>query len=201
MLKAKVLAMCVCPAAVAPPAIIAFHPPARHAVAHLLHRAANRLDHPRVAAVALPSACLPIAGGVPAIGGPGEAPAGGIALAALGPTPLLASALPAAPGVGIADVGPGGYGGGYSGGGGGYVSGGGYVGGGGGGGGIGGDVGTPPIRGGEATVAPPTNVSPAGGAPGVSGTPEPGTWLLFVGGFGLVGVMARRRTRAITAAR
>ena len=44
MIKSKVLAMCVCPALAAPPTILAVSPPARHAVVHVLHHAANRLE-------------------------------------------------------------------------------------------------------------------------------------------------------------
>ncbi len=38
-----------------------------------------------------------------------------------------------------------------------------------------------------------TNVS------GVTGTPEPATWALMIGGFGLVGASLRRRSTAVAA--
>ncbi len=68
MIKAKLIALCVCPAVTAPPAIMAVSPPARHAVAYVLHRAARRLDHtpraaaqpPLVAALAAPAPCPPV---------------------------------------------------------------------------------------------------------------------------------------------
>jgi hypothetical protein len=44
IIKSKIPAMCVCPAPAAPSTILTVHPPARHAAAHLLHRAARRLD-------------------------------------------------------------------------------------------------------------------------------------------------------------
>ena len=85
MPSAKLIAMCVCPALAAPPAIMAVSPPARHRVAHALHRAADRLE-PRHA-LAQAAASLPCA---PVI--------------AASFTPLhLADALPAAP---PAEIGP-----------------------------------------------------------------------------------------------
>lgn len=76
MLKAKALALCVCPVVAAPPTILAVHPPARHAVAHLLHHAANRLDrspaHRAAPVAAAPLPCAPSlasAGGLPVTGG------------------------------------------------------------------------------------------------------------------------------------
>ncbi len=71
MIKAKALAMCVCPVVAAPPTVLAVHPPARHAVARILHHAANRLDRhpepasppPATAAPAVALACGPPVGG------------------------------------------------------------------------------------------------------------------------------------------
>lgn len=74
MIKAKLLAMCVCPALGAPPAILAVSPPARHVVVHALQHAARRLDHH-----------------VPSLG-----PAPGTALAAAAP--------PCAPAIALSDM-------------------------------------------------------------------------------------------------
>lgn len=193
MIRAKVLAMCVCPVVAAPPTLLALHPPARHAVAHMLHRAARRLDHeptpaPLAAAVPLPCAPslasadgeLPVVGGA-LIGGNNE----------VGPLAFANNS----PSTGIG----GGYGGG------------GFFGGGSGGSGVGGG------GGGTSGTGPsvvPTGVTPVGvtpvvgvpftppgalpiGAPvQVSGAPEPATWLFLVVGFGLVGAITRSgRTR------
>lgn len=67
MIRAKLLAMCVCPAIAAPPAILAVSPPARHTVAHVLHHVAGRLDHrvppvaalPAVVVASVPPPCPP----------------------------------------------------------------------------------------------------------------------------------------------
>lgn len=180
MLKAKVLAMCVCPAAVAPPAILAFHPPARHAVAHALHNAANHLDNRPTATAAAAAPCLPaLAGGVPGDGLLGGGPVGFV------PVPAQALAAPAVLPAAITSQPTFASNGAYIGGGGGYVggyaSGGGYVGGetGGGGPGTGAGGGAGPLP-------------PAGGS-AVSGAPEPAAWVFLVIGFGLVGAIARWR--------
>lgn len=49
MFSAKMAALCLCPALVATPAVIATHPKMRHAVAHFVHRAADRIDPPAIA--------------------------------------------------------------------------------------------------------------------------------------------------------
>ena len=180
MIKAKILAMCVCPAIAAPPAIIAVHAPARHAVAHLLHRAAHRLDRsepgPAAAAapVAVAAACAPVVatggsgGTAPLVGGSLIGGAGGdagLVLASAGGAPFEGS-------TGVGD---------YGGGGGGYIGGGGGASGGGGGAGgaPGGTTGSPPATGlttiggssGGAPVAPAGPASPT--TPGTGMTTMP----------------------------
>ncbi len=209
MIRSKLLALCVCPAVAAPPAILAVHAPARHAVAHLLHHAANRLDGPHrasapapVVAAALPLPCAPSlaaeGGGLPVVGG-GLIGGGDL------PSPAMAN------GGGVTFTTAGitaGIGGGFAGGGGG---GGGA--GGGGSGGSGGGGGTPSGPGinpggaiGETAMVPligPTgpSVPIATGSPiAISGAPEPATWVFLVTGFGLVGAIARRATRSRPAA-
>ncbi len=134
MLKAKVLAMCVCPTLAVPPAVIAVHAPARHAVAHLLHRAAHRLDRaePVPAVAATPAAALPCAPSLAAAGGGGALPVvGGSSIGGTGEAGLILAATgeAASPGLGFSggDNGysGGGFGGGGGGGGGGFGSGGG----------------------------------------------------------------------------
>lgn len=187
MLKAKVLAMCVCPVVAAPPAILAVHAPARHAVARVLHRAAQRLD-PAPAPRAMPAvaAALPCAPSLVADGGALPV-VGGALIGGSGDEDELALLT-----AGDASFSGGrGYGSGYGGGG--------YGGGGGGGGGYGGAHG-----GGGGTT--PGNARPTGGIPigpinppttgpaaPVSGAPEPTAWVFLVIGFGLVGAIARRR--------
>lgn len=201
MIKAKLLAMCVCPALAAPPTILAVSPPARHAVAHVLHRAANRLDHhsPSAAAAPPPAAlsCTPSLtaadGGLPVVGSEGGGSLGGL-------------------GGGLAGIGdtPGGQSGGESG----FADG--YGGGGGGGFGIGvGGGGLPgPMSSGTLVAGGGSPSAPAGPpAPGVpvvpvtfplhaplpvsgpagptSTAPEPAAWLLMVAGFGVVGGVVR----------
>lgn len=66
---------------------------------------------------------------------------------------------------------------------------------GGGGGGGGGSGGTPPtseVPGGE-TVIPPVIVPP------IAAVPEPGTWLMLIAGFGLMGAAMRRRKQLLPA--
>lgn len=196
MLKAKLLAMCVCPALLAPPAILAVHKPARHAVAHLLHHAAERLDQappPMVAAVD----CLPVVAG----GGPGVPGVGEVAL----PAGLLApiGGYNGEPGFYPATY-TGGPGGGFVGGGPGSFSGGD----GGGGGGVpgttsGGSPGTgisPVTPSGTSPAPGSTPVTPVtpglpitnGGTPSAT-VPEPAAWLLMVVGFGAIGIAVRTR--------
>lgn len=211
MLKAKALAMCVCPVLAAPPAVLAVHAPARHAVAHMLHRAARHLDPaperaPAIAAAPVALPCAPslagTGGGLPVVGG---AMIGGI------PEGSAAAALAASDASGYAGrygSSSGGYGG-YGGGGGG---GGGYGGGSGDSGGIGG--GAPAMT----PVSAPVPVTPPGvplpgsgmgtlpaGLPtttgsAVSGAPEPAAWAFMVVGFGLVGALTRGRRFATGAA-
>ena len=208
MLKAKLLAMCVCPVLATPPAILAVHRPARHAVAHLLHRVAHRLD-----ASAKPDTPpdTPIAVAVPCtsvVAGGGSVPVGG------GLSEL-------AGGTGIVPVSSPNLGGGpsssYAGGdnfGGGNVGGGGYTGGnvgGGGGGGFGGPSG--PAGGSSGGAISPVNPPglpvpatptagplPIGPVTQISGAPEPTTWLFLVVGFGSVGALVRTTRRPVAAA-
>ncbi|MBV8973339.1 MAG: hypothetical protein JO290_13730 [Sphingomonadaceae bacterium] len=201
MLKAKAIALCVCPLVAAPPAVIAVHTPSRHAVAHLLHRAADRLDHaaPRPAVVAPASRALPCAPSLASAGG--SLPVvGGDLIGGLGePLPTLASAD--APGRGdtlatapyvrepYAGVPYSGYG----------IGGGGMVGPGGGPTGIPGTPAEGPrgrTLGGSGN--PGTGIVPVG--TGMSSAPEPAAWAFLATGFGLVGLAARARLRATGAA-
>ena len=61
MIPAKIAALCLCPALVASPAIIATQPKVRHVVAHFMKRAADRLEAPTPVLAARPKsvACLP----------------------------------------------------------------------------------------------------------------------------------------------
>ena len=71
MIKNHLMALCVCPALLAPPAVLAVNTPARHAVAHVLHLAADRLDrHP--AARASPAAEFAALSCTPTFAGLGE---------------------------------------------------------------------------------------------------------------------------------
>ncbi len=177
MISAKLAALCLCPALVATPAVIATHPKARHAVAHLLHRAADRLEMPhQTSPTQFASApCLPgaIAGGLSSgIAAPVSSFAAGSALGiSIVPTPVAAMGGSDAPG--LTAFNPGSGGGGVAGGGGGF---GGFgVGSGGGGGG--------------------------GSSPGITPTPvagvtEPHSWALLITGFGATGIMLRGRRAA-----
>lgn len=166
--------MCVCPALVATPAVLAVHKPARHAVARSLHRLADNLDAaPRARAVpavqyaSLP--CEPVLAGGPSgslldaslpggLGGPGL----GGPLAFGGPQPGRTLAYSGTP-----SVGSGGFG----------------VPGGGGGAGGGGTVpGSPPAGGGGGS-----------GLPVVAGVPEPESWAFMIAGMGAVGGVLRYR--------
>jgi hypothetical protein len=201
MLKAKLVALCVCPAVLAPPVIIAVHRPARHAVAHLLQRAAHRLDDRVPAIVSAPATqyanipCSPTLADA-AVGGGGAPMTGGIGLASLAPADQSIYGDASRPGNGIG-------GGGFFVGGGGASGGGGFGGGGGGGSGGGklssgpilGPVSTPPatiLSGGIAGMIPPSVGSTMGSVP------EPATWALLVTGFGVVG--AGLRTKRTVAA-
>lgn len=204
MLKAKIAALCICPALVAPPVIVAVHKPARHAVAHLLQRAANRLDGVPVAAPVAPPlqyANIPCAPTLADAGGPGGAPViGGVGLASLAGPEGGVFGDASHPGNGFSFAGGGG-GGGYPGGGGssGGIGGGGIGGGGvpGGGGTIGGGGGI--IGGGGSSTLPP-QLSPPVSAPGtgVGSVPDPETWALLATGFTVVGVGLRYK-RLLTA--
>lgn len=193
MVSSKLVALCVCPALLAPPVVLAVNKRARHAVARVLHRAANRLDHaPDPAPVQY--AALPCA---PTFAGDGDGvllPAGGLGSF----RPLdnrFASASPG-DGGGFTPVSFGG--GGHGGGSGGNP----------GGGGTGGPVvapasPSPPIAGGgdnggeivrptSPTVRPPasqTNVP-------VATVAEPRTWAMLIAGFGAVGAALRHRRLA-----
>lgn len=175
--------MCVCPVAVAPPAILALHAPARHAVARIMHRAANRLDHKADAVGEYrPVAELPCAPSI--AGGTGLPVSGGDVIGDIGGDGQLA-AVPLVPTTlasnGYADRNErGGYGVGIGG-----IGGGGFIGGG--GGGEGGDARQPP--------APLTHQALPVSA--VSGAPEPAAWVFLVTGFGLVGAIARRRSGVV----
>ena len=173
MISAKLAALCLCPALVATPAVLATHPKARHAVAHLLHRAADRLETPhRASPTQFASApCLPgaIAGG---LGHGLAAPLSSFAAGSARGIPTLpmpagdvSSDVP-----GLTAFNPGGGSGVVAGGGGGF---GGSSGGGGGGYGSAGMTPTP-----------------------VAGVTEPQSWALLITGFGATGVMLRGRRAA-----
>lgn len=170
MLRTKLLAMCVCPALLAPPTILAVHKPARKAVARVLHRTADRLDRRSTPAVPVTQyAALPCA---PVLAGTGD----GLLLGAGG----FGGGLPVTSLTGF-----GGDNGSSTGGGAPAmpVSGGGFVGGGGGG--------------GSGLVVAPASPLPIGSAPTpVSGVPEPQSWALMIAGFGAVGATMRGRRLA-----
>lgn len=191
MLKAKLLAMCVCPAVLAPPAIIAVHKPARHAVAHLLQRAALRLDDRVAAPSAAPVvqyANIPCAPTLADAGGAAVPSIGGVGLASLVPEGAIYGDA-SHPGGGI-----------------GFGGGGGFIGGGGGGGtggSGGGGVTTPGLPGTPLTTPPPAGGGIGGMTPPSTGAtmgsvPEPATWALLVTGFGVVGAGLRYK-RILTA--
>ena len=87
MISAKLAALCLCPTLVATPIVVATHPKIRHAVAHMMHRAADRLEAPR-ASSPVQLAAAPCAPGV----SPGSLSAGSAA-------PLLSDFGSAGPGV------------------------------------------------------------------------------------------------------
>ncbi|QYE35162.1 hypothetical protein KZX46_03890 [Polymorphobacter sp. PAMC 29334] len=206
MLKAKIVALCVCPAVVAPPVIVAVHKPARHAVAHLLQRAANRLDGAPAAAPVAPALqyanvpCAPtLADSSPGGGGDGVVPAiGGIGLTSLAGLESGPFGNASRPGNGFG-YSTGGGGGGFipaGGTGGGGISGGGTPGSGIPGGGIpgGGTPGSGIPGGGPGTVSTlPPPVSPPITGPGIGAgsVPDPETWALLVAGFTVVGIGMR----------
>lgn len=182
MINSKLVALFVCPALIAPPVVLSVNKHARHAVARVLHRAANGLDRSRrsvpVQYAALP--CVPTFAG--SGGGEGLVPAGG--LSSFGP---LGAGTPS-----VADGGrsaPVGYGGGGF-----HSDSGGSSGGG---------------RGGELTIVPASPTSPMTGQPVVELTPtaqgvmpvavvaEPHTWAMLIAGFGAVGAAMRHRRLAV----
>lgn len=202
MLKAKLLAMCVCPAVLAPPTILAVHRPARHAVANLLQRAAHRLDDRVPAAIPAPAtlqyANIPCAPTLAEAAGSDVPVISGVGLARLSPADQAIYGDAALPGSGL---GGGGF---FLGGGGG--GGGGGTGGGGGGGGSGPGSSTNPVLT-PVSTTPSTPLPSIGGSiglvpPSVGGTmgsvPEPATWALLVTGFGVVGAGLRYK-RVVTA--
>lgn len=219
MIKAKLLAMCVCPAIATPPAILAVHAPARYAVAHLLHRTAARLDHgtPVAKLASAPAAALPCTpsldgagGGLPVTGGDLIGGGDGFTVASA----AQAGGLPdGGGGFGGSSGDSGGFVGGSSGSGpsgggvtGGMVSGSGGLPGSSSGpnnvGSMGGTVGggdLPLLPGGLSPVLPGSGYPSSLPSP-VSGAPEPTTWAFLVIGFGLVGAVSRRDRRVIAGA-
>lgn len=179
------MALCVCPALVATPAVIATQPKARHAVAHVLHRAADRLETPHAEHSAAPVPICPAVSAAP--GGIAAAPAlplSGDPAALATPVPGLASPQAAPDGfiassfggpvLGIASGRPG-------------------------------NIGSPPEGGITAigttpsTLATPVAaINPVTTADPQAGVPEPESWALLVSGFAVTGLLlrARRRTAA-----
>lgn len=193
MLKTKLLALCMCPAVLAPPAILAVHQPARHAVAHLLQRAAHRLDD-HVPAIEAPGPSIRYAE-IPCA--PTLAEAGGAGGSRLALDGFFASLLPTN-GLVYGDASRYGSGIGF---GGGVLGIGAGIGGG--GGGVTGSFspigtpGTPPtvatLRPGDQTIATrPSRVGPT------ASVPDPSTWALLMTGFGAVGLGLRYK-RVFTA--
>lgn len=172
MISAKLAALCLCPALVATPAVIATHPKARHAIAHILHRAADGLEAPAAAApVRFASApCAPSFGTAPLSAGLVAPISSTVEASAFG---VDALPIPIA-NLGGSDVSrmtlfnpSGGIG----------SSGGGI-----GGGGIGGSG----AGSGSSGVAPTP----------VAGVTEPQNWALLVTGFGATGMLLRARRTA-----
>lgn len=163
MLKSHIAALCICPALLAPPVLVAVHKPARHAVAHLLQRAATRLDdHPAPATPAPPvTPALPAYANVPCAPTLGDAsgPIEGVLLPFA--VPQLASGGSSNDvWVPVTGGGVGGFGGGYF-----------------------GSAPTPPML----PSAPGGIVTP----PPMSSAPEPAAWALMVTGFVMVGGVVR----------
>ena len=205
MLKAKLLAMCVCPVLATPPAILAVHLPARHAVAHLLRRVAHRLDASAKpdtpAAVAVPCTPVVAGGGAVPVGGLGDL-AGGTGIVPVWSPTLAGSPISGYTGVdnfGGGNVGGGGYTGGNVGDGGGF---GGPSGGPSGpaGGSSGGAISPVSPPGLPVPGTPTAGLLPIGPVTQISGAPEPTTWLFLVVGFGLVGALVRTTRRPMAAA-
>lgn len=171
MISGKLAALCLCPALVATPAVIATHPKMRHAVAHIMHRAADRLEAPVIAA-AEPIVHCPsrYADDSPGGNGPSSEPSAGLSsllsqdMSALQNTPFLTQA-----GSSFASAGPG-----FSSS---PVS------------GIGGPgFGTVPADNvpdnGPGVVTPPTQAE---------GVTEPQNWALLVTGFAVTGLLLRNK--------
>lgn len=205
MIKAKILAMCFCPALAAPPAILAVSPPARHAVAHVLHHAANRLEHraapvanaPQLALLPCTPSLVASDGALPIVGSTGLGGIGGADLASLG-------ILPASNGSGQTAFGGGsGYGGssGFGGG--------------------GGMTASPADASHGASIArgetlPASGTGPTsaqapvvpvsfsasspppvfGSGSSASTAPEPAAWMLMITGFGMIGAVVRMKRPA-----
>ncbi len=174
MFSAKMAALCLCPALVATPAVIATHPKMRHAVAHFVHRAADRIDPPVIAA-AEPIGHCPASYASEGPGGQGSStPAG---LTGLAPQDLSALQGAGAP-----------IGGGYSG----FGTGAGSFG------------SSPVSGIGGSGLAPPAPTGPDNGivtTPTIpDGVTEPQNWALLVTGFAVTGMLLRgRRPKAAVA--
>ena len=190
MLTSKLVALCVCPALLAPPVVLAVHKPARHAVARILHRAANRLDH-GPAVHSAPVAAVPCQPTFGEAGGglPGSDQLGGDVPIGFG-SPSDAGGT--ATGFGYSSS--------LSSQGSGYAT---ASGGGGLGAGLGSNSASSPGSsngsnpGSVALLPPGSSLQPS--LPGeidvpVSGVPEPESWALMIVGFGLVGSAVRWRT-------
>ena len=189
MLTSKLVALCVCPALLVPPVVLAVHKPARHAVARILHRAADRLDQhrPPPAPVVADVPCTPtFADAGTARDFVGNEQPGGRGADAMGSPDQLAGVQS-----GYLSEPNGKSGGGFGGpdrsyGGGGAIA--------------PGPAPVPVVPGDGSPVVPlpplgpdlPSSTVPGSDIP-VSGVPEPESWALMLLGFGMVGGAVRWR--------
>jgi len=223
MISAKAAALCLCPA-VAAPTVLATQPAVRHAVAHVMHRAADRLDHSRPAHSVVSKApiCTPAPGALPASAATAGAPetpvasGGGQGTAGLDPaaaataTGITAPAAFTAAAASLAALrgDARGFGSGIGAGTGGALSGSGAP--------TAAATAAPEPSAGQPGVAQPVVPQPVVALPVVAqpivaltpepiastaGVPEPESWALLVIGFAVTGVAFRARRTAIAARR
>ena len=175
MISAKLAALCLCPALAATPALIATHPKARHAVAHILHRAADGLEAPVAAApVRFASApCAPSFGTAPLSAGLAAPISTAVEVSTFGVEglPIPVTALGGNDVPGLTSFNPGGSSG------------------------VGG------VGGSSAGIGAGGTSGAGAGSPGIAPTPvdgvtEPQNWALLVTGLGATGVLLRARRTA-----